>query len=374
MKWSAPVIVMLALLAFAGEIQAKGQPQPVDLDDVELDAPAEPAPKPKPATKPASKPTPAPVAKTVVAEEKVSDDVRAALEKADLLEKAKDFDGVIKVLKPLMDQLPRKGLLQIARSYKATKDIPSEITALQLVTAKNPKDYVAQTQLGDALFRGKRYAEAGTAFNEAKTLNNRYRPAYDGLWSLLEVSDSKYEARTLVLDMVKIFGPDAKTAAALCRMYSTEDFLEKSAETCKTAIELDPKKPENYVYLAKTLRDQEQKDQSVKVIVDAAKIFSTSEEVQSLAGELKFADKDFSEAYRYYKQATTANPKSVPAQIGFANSAFEIQKLEESMAAYKAACRLDRKSGRDFRASFLKLKNLKDPRWIQWQTALEACE
>ncbi len=298
----------------------------------------------------------------------------AASTQADALEKAKDFNGVIKLLKPSLETLPRKDLLQIARAYKAVGDFTNEAHALELVVAKNPKDYVSQTLLGNAYLEAKRYDVAGTSFQAARAINNRYRPAYDGQWALLEKDDSKYEARTLVLDMIKTFGPDPKTSSALCKMYSVEDFLEKATEACRSAIEIDKKNPANYVYLAMSLRDQEHKPEADKLITDAAKRFPSSEEVQVLAGEMKIGDKNFAEAYKLYKQATVANPKSARAQSGFATSAFQLQKHTEAIEAFKTACRLDRKTGRDFRAASIQLKTNKDPKWMLYQTGLEACE
>lgn len=380
MKWSAALIALVTVMVFAGEVRAKGQAttsqkeksaraKSVNLDDIELDDDAPKAAKPVEDKAAAATTTPA----AVPVDDKISDAMKATLDQAEALEKAKDFAGVVKLLRPSFESLPRRGLLMISRAYKALNDAPNEVRALESVTAKNPKDYVAQTQLGEAYLRAKRFDDAGHAFQAAMTLNNRYRPAFDGMWTLLETSDTKYEARTLVLDMVKTFGPDAKTSSALCRMYATEDFLEKTTEACRLAIKLDPKRADNYVHLATSLRDQEQQEESVKIIVDAAKRFPDSEDVQSLAGEMKANDRNFAEAYRYYKQAVASDPKSARAQVGFANAAFEVQKHDEAMAAYKLACKLDRKTGRDFRAAFLKVKNNKDPRWLKWQTALEDC-
>ncbi len=377
MKWLAlhsMVLVSIAALLAAetahAQVLDKGKVTPVshnekkrrskakqmNLDDVELDVvPAEAAPTPLPAV------------------EVVPPATRAALIRAEALEKLKDYAGVIRILKPLLDTIPRKGLLQIARAYRSINDSVNEIHALELVIAKNPKDYVAQTELGNAYFKAKRYEDAGTAFQTARTLNNKYRPAFDGTWTLLEKSDSKYEARTLLLDMIKTFGPDAKMTAAVCRMYSGEDFLEKAVEACHKAIETDPKNPDNYVHLAKSLRDQDHKAEAQKVIEDAAKSFSKSEDVQALAGDLRAADKNFADAYRYYKQAVVADPKSVRAQTGFARTAFELQKHGEAIAAFKAACRLDKKTGREFRSAYLELKNHKDESAHLYESELDAC-
>ncbi len=355
MKWSTSVLAILFALSISSGVRARNldvsqkekAKASVNLDDVQLDADPLEAPPPAAALQ--------------------------ALAKADTFEKAKNFTSVIKVLKPTLEMQTRKGLLQLARAYRLTNDSMNEIHTLELVVAKNPKDYVAQALLGDAYLKAKRYDDAGKAFQASRALNSRYRPAYEGIWQTLEQSDSKYEARTLVLDMIKNFGPDAKTTAAICRSYSDEDFLEKAIEACRAAIATDPKNPENYVHLTTSLRDQDHKAEATKTIESAAHTFSKSEEVQSLAGELRAADKNYIDAYGFYQKAVAADPKSVRAQVGFAKSAFELQKHPDAIVAFKAACRLDRKTGRDFRAAYLQLKNSKDPSAHLYESDLDAC-
>lgn len=304
----------------------------------------------------------------------LTSEIKKDLAQAELAEKAKDSAGVVKALKPHLEKIPRKGLLQLARAYRALDDNVNEAAALEIVVAKNPSDYVTQTMLGEAYLKLKRFDVAGKAFLAARTLNNKYRPAYEGQWKVFEKDDSKYEARTLVLDMNKTFGPDPKITAAICRMYSGEDFLEKTVEGCRLAIATDNKNPDNYFHLAMALRDESEKDEAQKLIDDAAKRFPKSEKVQTLAGEMKAEAKDFASAYTYFKQATLADAKSVKANVGLGNAAFELRKHTEAIAAFEVACRIDKRSGRDFRAAALLARKNKDPQWMAYQSGLEACE
>jgi tetratricopeptide (TPR) repeat protein len=124
--------------------------------------------------------------------------------------------------------------------------------------------------------------------------------------------------------MIKIFGPTPKSQSELCRLFTSQDFLQKSEEHCRKAIELDPKNPENYVHLGMSLRDQEETDEAVKVLVDAAKRFPASENVLTSAAELKATKKDFAVSYELYKKATVVDPKSVRSWLGLAKSAHEL--------------------------------------------------
>jgi tetratricopeptide (TPR) repeat protein len=342
----------------------------MSLDDIELDdGPVKPVIKNR-------KPAQVEESGAGVQAQAIPDRVKLLLAAADIHEKDRNYAAVISTLKPKIAQLPRSGLLQLGRAYAQTNDALGEIHVLELVTAQNSKDYVAQTLLGNAYLKVKRYDDAATAFGTAREVNARYRPAYDGALALLEQSQETYEARTLVLDIIKTFGPDARSTSQLCRMYSGESFVpEKSENACRQAISTDPKNPENYVYLTMALRDTDQKVEAEKTIGKAAARFPASENVQVLAGEMKVNDNNFADSYRFYTQAVKANPQSARAQVGLAKSAFGLQKHAEAIEAFVKACKIDRKTTLDFRTAAASLKKNKDDKWMKYQDAIdERCD
>jgi cytochrome c-type biogenesis protein CcmH/NrfG len=388
MKWSTPRLNMrnfsrLAVLAMVAVItlgslddsRAKSRPKKtISLDEIQLDDVKSPPRKPSSLDEiqldeaPVQKHN-APVSPQI---SEVPDAIRLLLAAADMHEKDKDFAAVISTLHPKIDLLPRSGLLQLGRAYAKQKETVNEIHAIELVTAKNPKDYVALVELGTAYLEVKRYDDAATAFSSAREINGKYRPAYEGAWALLEATQDTAEARTLVSDIIKIFGPDAKSTAALCRMFSGEGFIPERSETaCRSAIKFDPKNPENYVYLTMSLRDTDQKESATQAIGDAAKRFPASEHVQTLAGDLKAGEKSFGDSYRYFGQAVKADPKSLKAQLGLAKSAFELQKHGEAIDAFAAACKIDRRSVLEFRQAATTLKRNKDAKWLSYQNAVD---
>ena len=387
MKWFSPVglqrnrclvacLALVVLVSFIGRIdraQAKGLAStktPANLDEIQLDSDDESA---KPAGKSATIVSTAPHALQI---ETVPDAIKLLLSTADTREKDKDFAAVVAILKPKIDQLPRKGLLQLARASVQLKDSLSEIHALELTTAKNPKDYVAQALLGDAYVKVKRFEDAANSFGASREQNARYRPAYEGALSILEASQETAEARILVQDIIKLFGADPKMTASLCRLYSGDGFIpEKSETACRTAITIDPKNPANFVYLTEALQLTDQKVIADKTAADAAKRFPASDIVQNLAGDMKMVDKSYAESYRYFSQAAKSNPASAHAQLGLAKSAFELQKYGESIAAFTKSCKLDRRTTLDFRQAATTLKKNKDDKWLKFQDAIdERCD
>jgi tetratricopeptide (TPR) repeat protein len=285
------------------------------------------------------------------------------------------YEQAVLMLKPKVDSLSRKGLMLLARAYAGQKDFLSEIRTLELCRAKSPRDYIVLTALGEAYLHVSRNDDAVGIFQEARDVNKKYRPAYDGLVRVLEKTAQTYEARIVVTDMLKIFGSGPALDSALCRLYAVDGFIEKSVESCKAAIESDPKNPENHIYLASSLKDQEDGNKATEILKKAAGRFPASEHIQSAAGSLATEKKDYISAYQYYKKASADDPKSVRALLGLANSSFKLQKNEESLGAFVKACELDRhNAARDFSGAIGELRTRKDLNWqSRFQNAMSIC-
>jgi tetratricopeptide (TPR) repeat protein len=286
----------------------------------------------------------------------------------------KKFDVVIQTLLPINDVLPRSGLLILAHAYAGKVDTLNEIRTLELCVNKNPKDYVVKNEYGKALVRAKRVEDALVAFQESRELNPRYKPAYESLVKELELKGERYEARNVVSDMIKIFGPQPSFYTSLCRLYALDNFSEKTIEVCEEAILKDPKAPDNHMYLGLTLRDHDEVERANQVLVHASKRFPASESVQSAIGDLYFTKKDFVNSYSYFKKATAADPKSARAWVGYGNAAFKLQKNQEALDAFMKGCKLDRTQIKEFRFAIGELRVRKDVTWqSKYETSINDC-
>jgi tetratricopeptide (TPR) repeat protein len=326
--------------------------------------------KPSTAQQPAQQPQPRPAAKPAAAAPQGNIEDRGQA----LVSQGK-FDEAIALLKPNSDVLQRKGLLVLARAYAGKKDALNEVRTMELCSAKNPQDYYVLTALGDALSRAKRSEEAIAKFRESRELNPRYRPAYEGLFRELETTGDRYEARIVSQDIIKNFGNDPKFASALCRLYAMEAYSAKSLEHCQTALETDPKNPDNYIYLGMGYKSKEEPDKARNLLFDAARRFPASEKVQVAAAEIHSTEKNFVSAYKHYKQAVSAEPRSARAHLGLANAAFELQKTEEALHAYVVSCSLKKNEvTKDFRLAIGRLRQRKDLDWrTKYEDALGKC-
>lgn len=301
-------------------------------------------------------------------------DVQARILLAELFQKKKDYAGMMEALRPASDTLPRKGMLLLATAYRGQKSYLNEVRVLELLLAQNRKDYYLQNAVGEAYVSLGKNEEAIDKFQEARKLNHRYLPTYKNLLALYDASGEKYEARNLLTDMVRVFGPRAEFYHELCRLYSVDGFLEKSAETCRQAIAKQPSHAPSHMYYAQTLSDLEKKDDALRVLKQAAKQFKKSEEVQDAAGEMTYNVGDFINAFKFFAQCSKVHPKSAKCQLGYAKSAFELQKYQEALDGFNSLCKLDNGSLGEFRKATATLRQKNEFIWVnKYDSGLNRC-
>lgn len=302
-------------------------------------------------------------------------DIPTRIELAELCQKKKDYTCMVEALRTASDNLPRKGMLLLASGYRGQKNYLNEVRVLELLLAQNRKDYYVQNAVGEAYVSLGKNEEAVGKFQETRKLNNKYLPSYKNLLALYDSTGEKYEARNLLNDMTRIFGPRAEFFNELCRLYSIDGYLEKSAETCRKAILKQPGHAPSHMYYAQTLWDLEKKDDALRVLKQAAKQFKKSEEVQDAAGEMTYNVGDFINSFKYFTQCTKVHPKSSKCQLGYAKSGFELQKYKEALDGFSALCKLDSGGGLgEFRKATATLRQKNEFVWVnKYDAGLNRC-
>lgn len=284
------------------------------------------------------------------------------------LERKRDYEGMIQVLEPHKAQIGKSGLVLLSRALAKTKRPVDAIAALELANARFPKDAQLQTLLAAALASADRKEESIAMYYTAKTTNVKYVPAYDGLLLELMKGESRQEARDLLSDMMKRFGRKGRWVSQLCQLYALDAFHEKAVETCLEAIRRDPTNPMSTVHLATTYREQNLPAKAEKALIKTASKIRRSEPVQTALGDHFTEKKNYVDAFRWYTAAVKNDPKSFAAQLGLAQAALELQKMEESVNAFTAACKIKRTAIREFQAGLIKIRNRGD---IRWQSRFE---
>ncbi len=287
----------------------------------------------------------------------------ARVELAIALERKKDYQGVITTLASSKDKVGRAGLILLSRAYGHSRQSNEEITTLELANARIPKDAQLQMLLGQAIARAGRKDAAIEMLYKAKATNPKYIPAYDALVAELIKGESRQEARDLLSDMVKKFRMKPRWATEICNLYVLDAFHAKAIESCKLAMRVDKTNPMNAVYLANSYREQAEPEKAKQVLIKTAAKIKRSEPVQTALGDYYKESGNFVDAYKWYKAGVKNDPKSYAAQIGLAQASMELQKMEDSIAAFTAACILKREAIREFQSGLIKIRSRGDAGW-----------
>lgn len=285
------------------------------------------------------------------------------------LERKKDFAAAVEVLASHKDKVGRTGLVVLARNYFRLGRFNDEVTTYELANARFPKDPQLQSWLATAQSHAGRVEKSVEAFYKIKESFPKFIPGYEGLLEQLVKMDSRQEARDLLADMFKKFAAKPAWVSEQCRLFTLDSFYKPAIEWCSRAMRVDRGNPMNAVNLARTYRESGSPEKAKKVLVDAAMKIRRSEPIQTALGDYFIEKKNYIDALRWYLAAVKTDPKSFNAQMGAAMSAFELQRMEVSLKAYTAACKLDRsKTIRELQTALGKIRQRGD---TKWQTQFE---
>ena len=304
----------------------------------------------------------------------VSKVMAARISKAATSLKAGKALDVIANLKPVAAELPRQGLLILAKAYRQQKNYLDEIRVLEVALGMNTKDYYVQTLLGEAYFSNRNYEKAAENFASSKDLKSDFMPAIEGLEKTYEAQTQLEDARSLTEDLIKKFGGMKKHRNQLCRLYSTDGLFQEGIDACKRAVSYDPKLADNHVYLGQMLIGNEQEDQGEKIVLKAAKQFQKSEFAQFAAGEIKLKHKQWLEAGQYFSQGSIADPTSDRSFLGWGQALLEMQKFADAKIAITKACTMNRKNLPELRKAIANLRQKNQAAWAtQFEASLPRC-
>ncbi len=262
------------------------------------------------------------------------------------------FTQVIELLNAYTDQLNAESFQMLGFAYSNKKDYINELRVLNLLVKRDEENYKSRILLGQAYLKaageygeGEKQKEMHTSavnqLRKAVQLAPQFKPGYDLLLNTLLKLHESNEARELLAEGIKKFGPRAELYRELCRLDSGDGFLDQAVEHCREGIKLAPEYPDNYVFLVQSLNDQKEDKQAESAIKSAAKHFPNSEFVQWAAGKLFFERKNFPVAARYFQAAVKALPSSGRAEFGLARSMFESGDEQNSLAHFIKACESD---------------------------------
>lgn len=304
-------------------------------------------------------------------------DIRPALSQQEAARTSSPSE-IIAELSPKIENLGRADLLKLGKAYSADNNPQAAIKVFTAALAKNTKDVEAKTLIGAEQLRvantKEKEREALETLKGAIEINQKYLPAYREMIKFYEKRKNNYELRLIYQDLVERIGAQAEFITHLCKLTTLEGLYDLSEKYCKQGINLDPKDASNFVYRGLALKETGNPDESEKVLKTAAKDFPKSELAQYTYAATQSEKKNYIQAYTYYKRAVKADLNSVPSLLGLAQSALEIQKVEESFDAFQRACRRDRTIVPHVRRARNALRTIKKTDWDKkFEQLAESC-
>jgi tetratricopeptide (TPR) repeat protein len=257
------------------------------------------------------------------------------------------FADAADTLRLKAEKLPKESLSLLAQTYEKLNDPINENKFLEQLTANFPQYAPGFVQLGAYLYRTSQIKNDPrismnclAAYKAAIEINRTYRPAYDGLIGAYEQYKNYYELRILLEDMLKRFGKAPEILANLCRRNTIDGYFSNARRTCIDAIGSDSKNAENYVYLSLIENNQGNLKRAESLLKKVTAKFPQSEFAHSNYADYLAQQKNLPGAESYFKNATLADKKSYRAQIGLAQTSFELKHYETALAAFREACTL----------------------------------
>ncbi|MFP5518426.1 MAG: tetratricopeptide repeat protein [Bdellovibrionia bacterium] len=293
---------------------------------------------------------------------------------AEVLIEEKKTDDAQKILWRYVDKVPPRGLHLLAEIHITRNELDKAEKAANLAVANNENDHVGWTIKGRAKLKQKQEKTAMEAFNKAVSLKPDYEPAYLPLIDFYHGKKNYYELRIVLQDMIKNIGKRPHYYRQLCQLSIDDKTYEQALGICREGIGLDSTIPENHTNLGLAQLKTENEVEGMKTLETAAKKFSKSDYAQIQLALVLFEKKDFIKALQFFKRSVVANEKSAIGWTGLGESAFEIQKYEDSLGAFSKACKLDRSMAPKFRKAMITLRNANNREWTAaFEKASDQC-
>jgi tetratricopeptide (TPR) repeat protein len=278
----------------------------------------------------------------------------------------KKYTEVIKILTDNLDKIGYDQLVLLGKAYEQTDNSLAAINTFTLATNKKSKEenFEAKTLLGRQFLNIKKDRDALNVLKEVVQAKPNYEPAYLELERLYLKKNNKYEVRTLYADMLEHIGEKPKYLTRLCELSFQSGFFESAIQFCRRGIILNKKEVKNYVILALTFKETGRKEEAVKLLKKSADNFIDSFDAQMNYANNLDEEKNFLEAYTYYKKAFELDKKSNSALIGLAKVSVEIEKFQEAYTYFKDSCQLNKTALTTLRRAVVSLKERKEQNWI----------
>ncbi|MFN6219118.1 MAG: tetratricopeptide repeat protein [Aphanizomenon sp.] len=227
----------------------------------------------------------------------------------------------------------------LRRQGKLAEALAAHQKALQL----NHNDAEAYVGIGNVLNAQGKPEEALASHKKAIQLNPKLAIAYNGLGNALYNQEKLEEAVTAFQKAIEF---DPKYTIAYNNLgiaLSDQKKLDEAVAAFQKTIELDPKFAYAYNNLGIALYDQKKLDEAIAAFQKAIKLDPKYANAYNDLGIVLYEQKKLDAAVAAFQKAIEIDPKLAIAYNGLGNALSDQKKLEEAVAAFQKAIELDPK-------------------------------
>ena len=206
-----------------------------------------------------------------------------------------------------------------------------------------PNNGKAYNNLGNALRRQGKLAEALAAHQKALQLNHNDAEAYVGIGNVLNAQGKPEEALASHKKAIQLNPKLAIAYNGLGNALKDQKKLDEAIAAYQKAIELDPKDATAYNNLGIALYDQKKLDEAIAAFQKAIKLDPKYANAYNDLGIVLYEQKKLDAAVAAFQKAIEIDPKLAIAYNGLGNALSDQKKLEEAVAAFQKAIELDPK-------------------------------
>ena len=234
-------------------------------------------------------------------------------------------------------------LFKQGETAEAVRNNSQAETIWREILRVEPNNGKAYNNLGNALRRQGKLAEALAAHQKALQLNHNDAEAYVGIGNVLNAQGKPEEALAYHKKAIQLNPKLAIAYNGLGNALYNQEKLEEAVTAFQKAIELDPKLAIAYYNLGNTLYYQKKLEEAVAAYQKAIEFDPKYTIAYNNLGVVLYDQKKLDGAVTAYQKAIELDPNYAIAYNNLGNALYDQKKLDGAVAAYQKAIELDPK-------------------------------
>ena len=231
-------------------------------------------------------------------------------------------------------------LFKQGETAEAVRNNSQAETIWREILRVEPNNGKAYNNLGNALRRQGKLAEALAAHQKALQLNHNDAEAYVGIGNVLNAQGKPEEALASHKKAIQLNPKLAIAYNGLGNALYNQEKLEEAVTAYQKAIELDPKFAYAYNNLGNALKDQKKLDEAVAAYQKAIELDPKFAGAYSNLGIALSDQKKLEEAVAAFQKTIELDPKYATAYYNLGIALYNQEKLDAAISKYKTALSL----------------------------------